>query len=248
MPIDLDQIRMEGNSAPEGVAGRLHYVMDILDLSTWRTTMDVGACDGREATDIARLLPDVTVCSFEPVPANQMRCHSMFGKAPTADVSRIRFVPAALGETTGPITFHAINEAVARQRGNVNYGMGSILELKDPNIFPWELNQQMQIDAYCYSMDDWCQSNGVQQVDAIWMDVQGAELYVLKGAKNHLSNVQCIMTEAGLKAYYEGHTMKDEIDRYLSDFGFVELEVGRNFHPQGLEMNTIYVNSKFTRK
>lgn len=75
----------------------------------------------------------------------------------------------------------------------------------------------------------------------MWMDVQGAELLVLKGAEELLKRTKIIMTEVGLKPYYEGHTLKVEIDSYLAAHGFVELEGAFQLNGFDYEANTIYI-------
>jgi hypothetical protein len=121
-----------------------------------------------------------------------------------------------------------------------------MLKLKDPDMWPWEHNAQLEIDVQGYRLDDWCRDAKLDSVDAIWMDVQGAELHVLKGAENTLANVQCIMTEAGLIPYYEGHTLKTDIDAFLTSLGFVEVEPARE-QPHAAEVNAIYVNQRFAK-
>ena len=75
------------------------------------------------------------------------------------------------------------------------------------------------------------------------MDAQGSELLVLQGAKNILKNTRIIMTEVGLKPYYEGHTMKKDIDELLLSLGFKELEGSFELNGFDYEANTIYVRS-----
>ena len=75
------------------------------------------------------------------------------------------------------------------------------------------------------------------------MDVQGAELLVLQGADNILHNTRIIMTEVGLKPYYEGHTLKADIDEYLFARGFRELQESFELNGFDYEANTIYIKA-----
>lgn len=229
------------------LAERLNHVRNIVDMDSWRVILDIGAADGWESSNFAKVLPDARVFAFEPVPSNQLRCQKTYGLMPIDIRSRITLVPAALGDVTGEIQFYAVDEEQARAFGNVNYGMGSMLKIVDPKVLPWENSVQKQINAQCYRIEDWCDQNNIAQVDLMWVDVQGAELHVFKGAGERLRDVQVIMSEAGVQPYYHGHTMKAEIDEYLAGFGFVEIESARDPHPQGLEINAIYVNQRFMR-
>jgi FkbM family methyltransferase len=231
------------------LAERLRHVQSLLDLSSWRTILDIGAMDGWEGTNMAKVFTDARVYAFEPSKANVERCTKTYMLQPYSVRSRIALSNVALTDSTGPTKFWAVDEDTAASfpgKGKVNIGIGSMLKLKDPDMWPWEHNAQVEIDVQGYRLDDWCTEAKVDTVDAIWMDVQGAELHVLKGAANTLSNVQCIMTEAGLVPYYEGHTLKTEIDEYLTTLGFAEVEQARE-QPHAVEVNAIYINQRFAK-
>lgn len=232
------------------LAERLRHVIPLLDLASWKTICDIGAMDGWEGTNMAKVFTDAVVYAFEPSTANCERCEKTYMLQPQQIRSRIRLVNAVLTDKTGPMKFWAVDEETARNypgKGKVNIGMGSILKLKDPDMWAWEHNSQMQIDVMGYRLDEWCVEAKVDKVDAIWMDVQGAELHVLKGAEKTLENVQCIMTEAGIIPYYEGHTLKADIDAYLGTLGFIEVEQARET-PHEAEVNAIYVNKRFIKR
>ena len=56
------------------------------------------------------------------------------------------------------------------------------------------------------------------------MDVQGYELEVLKGASKSLGNIDYIYCEVNRDEVYEGNAFIEEIDEYLSDYGFERVE------------------------
>jgi hypothetical protein len=112
-------------------------------------------------------------------------------------------------------------------------------------MWPWEHNIQHAINVKGYRLEDWCNENNVLNVDGIWMDAQGAELDILKGAGTILNGIQFIMTEAGLKPYYNGHTMKADIDKYLASYGFYE-HISATKQNHEYECDVIYLNSNLT--
>jgi FkbM family methyltransferase len=67
-----------------------------------------------------------------------------------------------------------------------------------------------------------------QAVDLLFMDVQGAELEVLKGANAVLHQVNAIYTEVGMGGGYEGDVELTDLMHYLRAYGFrlYELEFG----------------------
>ena len=56
------------------------------------------------------------------------------------------------------------------------------------------------------------------------MDVQGYELEVLKGGKNTLNNIDYVYCEVNRGEMYENNAMIDDIDEYLSQYGFERVE------------------------
>jgi len=230
------------------LAERLNHVKEVVDLHSWRTIFDIGAMDGWEGTNMAKVFPDARIFAFEASKANCERCTKTYMAQPYATRSRIGLSNIALTDVTGPMKFWAVDEAAAlAAKDKVNWGMGSMLKLTDPDMWPWEHNAQKEVEVQGYRLDDYCVAAKIDRVDAIWMDVQGAELKVLQGAGERLADVQVIFTEAGVEAYYEGHMLKPELDQFLLQQGFTELESARQ-QAHRYEVNAIYVNQRFAKK
>lgn len=64
----------------------------------------------------------------------------------------------------------------------------------------------------------------LRESNFINMDVQGYELEVLKGGKETLKNIDYVYCEVNRGEMYEGNAMIDDIDEYLSDYGFERVE------------------------
>ena len=66
------------------------------------------------------------------------------------------------------------------------------------------------------------------------LDIQGAELLALKGCGKNIRDVPFIYTEINSRPVYEGCAIVEEIDQYLSEFGFFRAETAFwNDHPWG---------------
>lgn len=62
--------------------------------------------------------------------------------------------------------------------------------------------------------------NSDSEYNILMIDVQGFELNVLKGAQNTLPNIDYILCEVNRQELYENCARVEEIDTYLSSFGF----------------------------
>lgn len=56
------------------------------------------------------------------------------------------------------------------------------------------------------------------------LDIQGAELKALKGMENYLDNIDYIYTEVNGSYIYKDCNLINEVDEYLSKFGFKRVE------------------------
>lgn len=103
-------------------------------------------------------------------------------------------------------------------------GQGSIFELGEgmKEFFNVKgIFQNFEID--CISLYDYCKQNRIKKIDAIFMDVQGAEFNCLLGAKELLKETKAILFEwSNHKIMYRGETGYDGIKLYLESFGFYE--------------------------
>ena len=132
-------------------------------------------------------------------------------------------------------------------------GASSLLMPKKEKGVPWTLEKKVRkIQVDVVTINKFAKQNNIQNIDLVWMDVQGNELRVLKGMTDYLSKVKMIQTEAGVKEYYENHTLFYEIKDFLSNYGFEiiynTLEGGRDFSDGvtwEFETDVIFVNKRF---
>ena len=217
------------------MAERLSHIKNLIDFNTIKNIIDVGSAHGYESLNMARVFKNAQTFGFEPTPEHYDHCVKIKQEAGDTG-ARMEFMMMALNDSDGPIKFYPLD--TTQSRGN-NTGMASKLQLMDPAVFPHELSVQKEIVVNATTLDTWCRLNNVEP-DIIWMDAQGAELDILKGAEKSLASVKAILTEVGLTPYYHGHTLKADIDVYLASLGFRELVTARKLGHK-YEMDTIYI-------
>jgi FkbM family methyltransferase len=78
----------------------------------------------------------------------------------------------------------------------------------------------------------------------IVIDVQGAELMVLKGGFDTLANIDVIYSEINFIEMYKGCVLVKQLDEYLEDFGFKRVETGLD---NGGWSDALYVKESFIK-
>jgi len=221
------------------VAQRLMHLLGQTELANIKRVLDIGSWHLGQSIEFANIFGEAQIDAFEPIPESYALCMSRLKSLDRQRKERIRVHNLALSNEKEEVPFYVVDQQPGQW---VDKGFSSLLKFDGSTSFVQQQNQR-EIKVQSDRLDNWCAENCVDEVDIIWMDAQGAELMVLKGAENILKNTRVIMTEVGLKPYYEGHTLKDDIDAYLGGLGFKELESSFEYNIQGYEANTIYIKN-----
>lgn len=230
------------NSRGSMVARRLLWLLGKTELCGIRQILDIGSWHLEQSIEFSAVFQHARIDAFEPVPDSYRLCGERLSQLQTQTRDRIRVHNIALTEKTGEVPFYVVDPGTGK---NIDEGFSSLFKLNGN----FKVNRsspgptQRKITVKADTLDKWCVQNNVSEVDIIWIDVQGAELLVFKGAENILRNTRIIMTEVGLKPYYEGHTLKTDIDTFLFENGFYELKGSFELNGFDFEANTIYVKS-----
>lgn len=185
--------------------------------------MEIGSRDLEQAIEFVKSLR-CKVISFEPNPNQFKACvetlslNQDLGNIPRGLITISDF---ALAEETKELDFYITN-------GNI--GASSTLK---PIDVPFAGDKSVtKIRVQGITAHDYLSRNGLEAPSVIWMDVQGAELGVLKGFKDYLKNVKYIHCEGSIKPYYENHQLQPDLIKFLTDSGFKLVEAyGHNLHP-----------------
>lgn len=184
-------------------------LLRFLELNSVETIVDIGANRGQFALDVLDSGFSGRVVSFEALPT----IHEELKRNSLKYAGRWRVAPrAALGSHEGFTEFHVTR----------NFQSSSILE---PSQMLQNLGSHLEelesIEVPCTTLDsffDGCSSLGTFLLK---LDVQGAEARVLEGGTTALRECCGIMLELSLVSLYEHQPLAAELDRYLTERGFV---------------------------
>ena len=173
----------------------LHSFLHV-DPKDIQSVVVIGANIGNEVYDIRRTYPNTSFIMFEPSPKYFPELLRAHGKK-----SYVKCYQKACGDFCGKTVFYELPMA----------GNGSFLKpTTDWKIF--NIQEDDNISEYTVdvtTLDSEIPKNA--KTDLLWVDVQGAELHVLKGARETLKNTKAVFLEVALckSPYHEGALIRE---------------------------------------
>lgn len=180
-----------------------------------KTIFDIGSCHCLESVEFSKVYQNAKIVAFEANPVSYQVCLEN-----TKDISLITVVNKAVNDYDGNCKFYPMDkEKTITTWEDGNQGASS-LYLANGAYDHIEKYVQYEIDMPCTRIDTFCKENDIQQIDAIWMDLQGAELKALQSMGSLLETVQVIHTELEINPMYEGQCLFEDVNDFLQDNGF----------------------------
>lgn len=169
--------------------------------------IDVGARAGAAAR-LSALAPHARVFGFEPDPVECARLSE------SADAVT-EYLPLALWSDAGTQLFHITEDPMC----SCIYPPIKELAAERPRLALMRTRERTSIAVS--TIDDWIHERGIERVDYLKIDAQGAELAILEGAPLALDRVRAAEVEVQFNPLYEGVPLFGDLDRYLRNRGFV---------------------------
>ena len=181
---------------------------------------DVGACHALESVELSKKYPNAKVYTFEANPVSYNVCLEN-----TEGYDSITVINEAVNDYDGICKFYPMDkEKTITTWEDGNQGASSLYRANGQYDFI-EKYVQYEIEVPCTRLDTFCEKNGIDKIDIIWMDLQGAELKALQSLGSLLDTVQIIHTELEMNPMYEGQCLFSDVNEYLTNNGF-DLEYG----------------------
>ena len=189
------------------------------------TIFDIGACEGESSIRYARLFPNATIYTFEPLPSNFSLVQENVKKY---QVKNIQPIPLCLSNEIGETTFYVSSgKPENANEDDWNYGNKSSSILppseKTTDVHNW-LKFEQAIKVSTSTLKKFCVDKSITQIDFVHMDVQGAELMVLQGAQDFIKQINAIWLEVEAVELYKGQPLKNDIESFMQKNGFVKIE------------------------
>ena len=186
------------------------FLEDIVELvPDLRIAFDVGAHEGRTAAQFLRFFPDATVYSFEPSPRTFATLMQKGGNVPRLVIENL-----ALSDVAGRFEFHEYGDNEANSLLTV--------DSRSASQIPVGLEDRGTTTISAVTLDEYCEKRGVENIDLLKFDVQGAELRALVGASQMLlsKRIRAIYLETSFVPIYVGQCEFHELQKMLLMHGF----------------------------
>ena len=158
-------------------------------------------------------------------------------------INNVQIFPFALSNYVGWSTFYV---------SRANFGASSLYRdnFKDaaksmPHIFDQIQENHYKdypIRVHVTTIDIWAKENHIPYIDYIWLDAEGAELGILKGATEYLKNVRAISIEVNFKEFRVGMAQFENVYEFLVGQGF---KLKYIWGSTDVQSDAIFVNQRF---
>jgi FkbM family methyltransferase len=172
---------------------------EILDASAARVVLELGAHQGEDTRHLRRAFPGAELYSFEPDPRNVEAMRK------NGSISETTLLEAAVSDHDGFATFHLsraeLGDAPSWVRDAEYSGSSSLKRSED--VHPW-LRFETAVTVPTVTLDTFVRRYGIEHIDVVWADVQGAEDLMIAGGQQALSATSFLFTECMEAKEYEG--------------------------------------------
>jgi FkbM family methyltransferase len=173
----------------------------------------VGTGEAEEIPRLRRSYPQARFLCFEPNPPSYANLTRKFQKVPYVTLSNL-----ALSDKPGKTRFYEMDRP----------NNGSLLK---PDVDAWSVfglwkeKKMLSFDVSLSTLDQ--EAAALGPIDLLWMDVQGGEGAVLKGADKTLQRTKAIFLEvAMIYSPYQGTILFPEICAMLKSYNFTCVGMG----------------------
>lgn len=184
----------------KGVAATLEH-RAALQPYRFSSIVDVGANRGQFTLLMAGLRPDAVIFAFEPLIEPYRKLIEL-----TSGFSNVRAFNSAIGSRRACLPMN-----VAKRDDSSSFLPITALQ---EQIFP-NTDHQRIVDVQTAPLGGFIEGQELARPSLLKIDVQGYELEVLKGSKDHLDRFDVIYVEASYLELYEGQPLARDVIAFL---------------------------------
>lgn len=136
----------------------------------------------------------------------------------------IKLVPVGLADKPGDRTLYLTKEPACSSLYKPNENLTKNYPALDC------AREMSQINVEVSTLDIWAKKEGLDYIDYMKIDTQGAELSILKGGVEILPSIRFLEIEVEFNPIYDGQPTFAEVDIFLRKFGFMLWKLSNIVH------------------
>tara|TARA_R110000824_G_scaffold218435_4_gene405090 strand:+ start:517 stop:1188 length:672 start_codon:yes stop_codon:yes gene_type:complete len=193
--------------------------------------LEIGSHYGEDTQDMIDVFDCPQIFCFEPHPGN-----AEFMRKHFEGFKNVSVIEIALSDKNGMASFNVIvsplgEKPLPKKYEWIDKDDYSNLCLNDSggcSLKNGYRNEDCKtIEVKTSRLDSWFKDGDINEIDFVWMDVQGAEKEVVFGGKEAFKRVSYVWTEFG-ETHYEGGMGRNETVALFDSIGFKELDSDKN--------------------
>jgi FkbM family methyltransferase len=195
-----------------------------------RHVLDVGANIGEYAASISQQFPGADVFMIEACRDHEIFLHQLsssdhIGTGAGYKSTRFRYEIAAVMDEVKNMTFYLENQPANFDPMHHNKATGNSLFRENTPHFENSATETVETAT----IDSIMAKHGITNIDFIKFDIQGAELYALRGAQKTLESVDVIQLEIHIAHLNANAPTFFELHSYMDSIGFAIRDQGQTF-------------------
>lgn len=198
--------------------------------------VEAGCFDGGDTLQLSSFWPKATIHAFEPVG----EIFQMLTKK-TQHLNSIVRYNYALSTHTGSAPLYLSSRPAAPDEP---FRAGSLLPPKER--LTWStVTYPKTIPVKTITLDEWTQQHNIEQIDFLWLDVQGYALQILQASPRMLKALRVLYVEVEFIEAYEGQHQYHEVKTWLESQGFAMIARDFDNVPHWFFGNAVFVNTLY---
>ncbi|MBO0349185.1 FkbM family methyltransferase [Phormidium pseudopriestleyi FRX01] len=201
--------------------------LDRLDMTLCNVgSRKLGSQDDYASNGWSIFAPRLTIYGFD---ADQDACDLANADLETRSVNWTeQHIAAALGRSVGESTLYVTQDPMC----------SSLYQPNEPYLERFAglsdlVNLDFTVEIETTSLDAITQDLGIQNIDFLQLDIQGAELDVLEGAVRVLeTSILAVQVEVEFSALYLNQPLFADVDNYLRKAGFTLFDLATSYRPR----------------
>lgn len=166
------------------------------------------------------------VHAFEPFPANVTR---LLSNLALNDLKNVQMVQAAVSDAAGTAHFRVPSDQINPDLDFLEHcsGVGYLSDQSDEST----------IEVRTTDLDTYCEQNGVETVHFIKLDIEGAEVAALRGARRVIERCRPMLAiEYNRETLRRAGATLDDLDALLDQLGYDRTTYKDGFRPVDLSL------------